>query len=326
MLHKNKDEFLSLIKSKHERTGFSEQLLEKDYYLSLMLSEIKSIDKNLVFKGGTCLNKIYFSHFRLSEDLDFTLIINDNISEHRVRKQKVLPIKEKLSKCASKFDLKYYNMDVRNAYKHIEYYLSYDSAVTGGKGSIKFEVSVRNNPLLPTVEKDVKHVFEDPFNNRPLFNSGKVTCLDLKEVVAEKLRAAVTRDDIAPRDIYDIAWLHKHDFNIADYKIIHMFEIKCREAYCERGGNKKEFVFNIKEYKNNLGREPISLEMMKKRSSKELGDVIDPAEKSTYSIEDDLKIVNKVFSEINRVYCAVKAKNVRKRNIENNENQKENKY
>ncbi len=52
-------------------TGFSSKLLEKDYHLTKILHRIseKKI-KDLVFKGGTCLNKCYLEFYRLSEDLD----------------------------------------------------------------------------------------------------------------------------------------------------------------------------------------------------------------------------------------------------------------
>ena len=53
-------------------TGFPIMLLEKDYHLTKILHKIseKNIE-NLVFKGGTCLNKCYLGFYRLSEDLDF---------------------------------------------------------------------------------------------------------------------------------------------------------------------------------------------------------------------------------------------------------------
>jgi predicted nucleotidyltransferase component of viral defense system len=55
-----------------DKTKFFPQLLEKDYHLTRILHRIseKRI-KDLVFKGGTCLNKCYLGFYRLSEDLDF---------------------------------------------------------------------------------------------------------------------------------------------------------------------------------------------------------------------------------------------------------------
>jgi len=59
-------------------TKFSPRLLEKDYHLTKILQKIseKRIE-NLVFKGGTCLNKCYLGFYRLSEDLDF--IFNQDV-------------------------------------------------------------------------------------------------------------------------------------------------------------------------------------------------------------------------------------------------------
>ncbi len=51
--------------------------IEKDYVLSWILLGIANnelLSKQLVFKGGTVLKKIYFPEYRFSEDLDFTLL------------------------------------------------------------------------------------------------------------------------------------------------------------------------------------------------------------------------------------------------------------
>ena len=50
--------------------------LEKDYVLTEVLkalSQVPSLHELLVFKGGTALRKVYFTHWRYSEDLDFTV-------------------------------------------------------------------------------------------------------------------------------------------------------------------------------------------------------------------------------------------------------------
>ena len=73
MLHEDTENFLRVLESTSAQTGFPLLLLEKDYYLTMMLSRINTLEENLVFKGGTCLNKVYYSYYRLSEDLDFTL-------------------------------------------------------------------------------------------------------------------------------------------------------------------------------------------------------------------------------------------------------------
>jgi predicted nucleotidyltransferase component of viral defense system len=50
-------------------------LLERDIRLHLLLGGLardKTVGRNLVFKGGTCLIKCHFGYWRFSEDLDFT--------------------------------------------------------------------------------------------------------------------------------------------------------------------------------------------------------------------------------------------------------------
>ncbi len=50
------------------------ETVEQDYVLSWALkgiSQIPMLKKNLVFKGGTALKKMYFGDYRFSQDLDF---------------------------------------------------------------------------------------------------------------------------------------------------------------------------------------------------------------------------------------------------------------
>ena len=53
--------------------GDQAKIIEKDYLLEIILFLLQEYEKNLVFKGGTALYKLY-SLNRFSEDLDFTLI------------------------------------------------------------------------------------------------------------------------------------------------------------------------------------------------------------------------------------------------------------
>ena len=48
----------------------------------------------------------------------------------------------------------------------------------------------------------------------------------LKEVIAEKLRAAVTREMIAPRDFYDIDFVLRNGFNLTDHEALDLFKKK----------------------------------------------------------------------------------------------------
>jgi predicted nucleotidyltransferase component of viral defense system len=56
MIHENKDEFIKALGRASKKKDFLLPLIEKDYYLTLILSRIYELSKNLVFKGGACLN------------------------------------------------------------------------------------------------------------------------------------------------------------------------------------------------------------------------------------------------------------------------------
>ncbi len=50
-------------------------VIDLDYSLGWFLLGLRSMSDSfmgLIFKGGTCLRKCYFSDYRFSEDLDFT--------------------------------------------------------------------------------------------------------------------------------------------------------------------------------------------------------------------------------------------------------------
>jgi predicted nucleotidyltransferase component of viral defense system len=55
-------------------TGFTASLIEKDYYCSLILHHLFDRETPLVFKGGTCLSKVYADFDGFNMDEAFELI------------------------------------------------------------------------------------------------------------------------------------------------------------------------------------------------------------------------------------------------------------
>lgn len=78
-LHKDKDSFQALLSAISEKTEIREDIIEKDYYLILLLSELAAWQKELpaYFKGGTALYKAISSLKRFSEDIDLTVEVQD---------------------------------------------------------------------------------------------------------------------------------------------------------------------------------------------------------------------------------------------------------
>lgn len=78
-LHMDRFSFLNIIGLVHEVSGIREDILEKDYYVKLLLKEISDKQKTLpaYFKGGTALYKAQKSIRRFSEDIDLTVCVGD---------------------------------------------------------------------------------------------------------------------------------------------------------------------------------------------------------------------------------------------------------
>lgn len=72
-LDKNKDDFIALINETKEYTTFDSSLIEKDYYVTMLLEEASKRIEGLVFKGGTSLSKCYKLIEQFSEDIDLSL-------------------------------------------------------------------------------------------------------------------------------------------------------------------------------------------------------------------------------------------------------------
>lgn len=72
-LHNNLLEFEILISHASEYYEIAKEIVEKDYYVTLILKVTKERIPNMIFKGGTSLSKCHKIIDRFSEDIDLTL-------------------------------------------------------------------------------------------------------------------------------------------------------------------------------------------------------------------------------------------------------------
>ncbi len=291
MIHNDKEEFLKVIELAAKRKGFLPLLMEKDYYLTLILSRTHQLSEELIFKGGTCLNKIYFSYYKLSEDLDFSMRLPASKLTRGVRRKAIQPVKDKIKKFVEEFGIKLDEAEDpgRNESKQYLYYLVYESALSPVEGRIKFEIGLRYNPICKSEKHKVRHHFLHPFTGEPLFDGGQVRCLALKEMVAEKLRVAATREIIAPRDFYDLDFILKNGFRIADPEVMELFQKKLAEDDADT---------ELARYRVNLGRQDAEIKDMRSRIKEELFEVLTAEERKNFDLNSALARINSVFKGI----------------------------
>jgi len=291
MIHKNKDEFVKTLERAAKKKGFLLPLLEKDYYLTLLLSQAHELAEDLVFKGGTCLNKIYYAYYRLSEDLDFSMKLPQYEATRGERRKCIQPVKDKIAKFVERFDMKLVDAGNpgRNESKQYVYYFSYQSALRPAEGQIKFEIGLRFNPIDKIGKQQIHHTYTHPFTGEPLFDGGKVACLSLNEIVSEKLRAAALRETIAPRDFYDLDFLFRNKFNLAEKEVINLFKKKIEED----GGD-----LDLAKYRVNMGRKSTEIDDMRYRIEAELFDVLSPIERENFDLDKALERINKAMEGV----------------------------
>ncbi|MBR1567794.1 MAG: nucleotidyl transferase AbiEii/AbiGii toxin family protein [Lachnospiraceae bacterium] len=85
MLHEDKNDFRNLIIATATRSGMQMAVVEKDYYVTLILGEIAKRNPSILFKGGTSLSKCYKIIDRFSEDIDLNLIGDSRPTEGQRR-------------------------------------------------------------------------------------------------------------------------------------------------------------------------------------------------------------------------------------------------
>jgi uncharacterized protein len=216
------------IQNKAREVSVRDQQIEKDYVLSWILQGIARHDKlskNIVFKGGTVLKKIYFENYRFSEDLDFTLL-NDDVSNEQIfewfgevseytLEEANIPLEiicDKIHEDARMNDI------IEQG--GINFYINYVGPL-GGQGN--------NKRVKIDISRSEKLTFELTFKDAIISYSDqephKLLCYTLEEVLVEKLRSVMQR--MQPRDFYDIWYLlENHGMNIDFY--VNEFKTKCK--------------------------------------------------------------------------------------------------
>lgn len=176
-----------------------ERQLEKDYLQHFLLYETYTeFASDLVFKGGTAL-KLFYGLNRFSEDLDFTY------SGEKSRKETV----EKFGRIFKRADMTY-NIDAekikrRGTDTSLDFELKvegplYDKRKTSQ--NIEFNISLRERAIDAPVLESLSSRYPDiPTTGIPV--------MSINEMLAEKVRAVITRREVAARDLYDLYYMIK---------------------------------------------------------------------------------------------------------------------
>ena len=90
-LHEDKEKFKDIVEQVADASGRAPSVIEKDYYITLILRLLTEKLDTIVFKGGTSLSKGFQIINRFSEDIDITF--SEHIGEARRKKLKHVILK-----------------------------------------------------------------------------------------------------------------------------------------------------------------------------------------------------------------------------------------
>ncbi len=157
-LHNNKQVFKEVIVATSEYLGKSIDIVEKDYYVTMILKILSEHYDNVVFKGGTSLSKALHVLTRFSEDIDITF--SEHIGASRRKKLKNVVI----ANISRVLGLPITNWDKLQSDRDVNAYVfDYESIVPSNdklSTGVKLETSL-GSYAFPTIEKEIdSYVFQ----------------------------------------------------------------------------------------------------------------------------------------------------------------------
>lgn len=223
-LHLDRAAFRVLIDSVHRRTGYREDVLEKDYYVTLILKELADRQvKGLpaYFKGGTALYKALKTTNRFSEDIDLSVDVRDASNRTQSDKRLEQATKKYSGLIRDKAAGRTHRSEVISVYTYepVAAYDADDALQRFGKLKVEatsFTISepVENMEIAPLLYElatdEERHTLETLYQVSPF----QIKTISLERAFIDKLFAAeaYTRKAIEPQRAFESA---KHIYDLS---------------------------------------------------------------------------------------------------------------
>ena len=202
-------------------TALAEAVIEKDLLITEVLRSVVAVDSDgiqLVFCGGTCLSKAHGLIERMSEDIDFKLVLPQGLSRS-ARSRLLSQFKKRLAAALMEagFAVPANEIIARDENSYVSLNLHYKSRfapVASLRSEIKLELNARP-PVLPTSPLPIASML-DVLIQAPRTDL-HVECIGVEETLAEKVLSFLRRtaearagrnradyDDRLVRHLYDV--------------------------------------------------------------------------------------------------------------------------
>lgn len=181
------------------------QQIEKDYIISWVLWGVYNHDTlkdTLIFKGGTCIKKVFIEDYRYSEDIDFSIepSLEKTLSDEEIYEafgEIFGSIKENAN-----IDLSIPE-DSKEVLESgsIKFFIEYIGPLGGKSDHIKTDIGKGEKLEFEVEKRTMLNNYSDLEEEREI----NITSYSLEEIVIEKMAALMGRT--IPRDLYDFEYL-----------------------------------------------------------------------------------------------------------------------
>lgn len=164
-LYKNKNSFLSFVSNINILSGLDTTIIEKDYYVTMLLRLLSNKLDYIVFKGGTSLSKTKKVINRFSEDIDISTSRKITQGEKRKVKTSIIEAIDELGMTIDNIN------DIRSRRDYNLYRIKYDSILNNNdkviQNAILLEV-VYMSVAYPTKKLFINNYFNDYVDNKDM--------------------------------------------------------------------------------------------------------------------------------------------------------------
>lgn len=176
-----------------------ERQLEKDYLQHILLYETYTeFASDLIFKGGTAL-KLFYGLDRFSEDLDFTY------SGEKSRKETIERFERIFKRTNMSYRIDAKKVKRRGTKTSIDFELKIEGPLYFRRKTLQnleFNINLREKTTGAPELKSLSSRYPD-------IPTTGMCVMSMDEMLAEKVRAIITRRGVAARDLYDLYYLMK---------------------------------------------------------------------------------------------------------------------
>lgn len=221
-LHYSKEIFEELIVAASNELGIPTNIIEKDYYVTIILKALSEKISDMVFKGGTSLTKCYHILNRFSEDIDLSYTAESGIpGDSRKRK-----LKKAVVSAMNEFDFKIVNLDMTRSRRDYNCYRAIYPSIYGQSNILKTEVVVETYVALlpfPTIKCKVDNYiyrFLDKINRIDLAERYDLMPFD---ITTQTIERTLVDKVFAICDYYLQGKIENHSRHLYDiYKILNV--------------------------------------------------------------------------------------------------------